>query len=247
MLNKRILFSQVKPDDENSVYYKLAEKFGLDISFVPFISTEAVEAREFRLQKINILEHTAVIFTSRNTVDHFFRMCQEMRIVVPGDMKYFCLTEVVAKYLQKYIILKKRKIFVGKKNLDDLFDRIRKNPDERYLIVCSQNRKAEITDFFDTNDLRYSEGTFFKVSSNDLSGLELKNFGIIVFFIPADVTSLFDNFPDYKQKNTRIACFGPATISLAKKFGLKVDIEAPRQEALSMSDAIDLYLNTTIH
>jgi uroporphyrinogen-III synthase len=246
MLNRRILFSQTKPADENSSYYKIAEKFDLDISFVPFISPEAVEAREFRMQKINILEHTAVLLTSRNTVDHFFRICQELRIPVPETMKYFCLTEVVANYLQKYILPKKRKIFVGEKNLNDLFNQIRKHPEDKYLIVCSQNRKIEIVEFFKGRNIEYTEATFFTITVNDLSQLNLKEFGIIVFFTPADVTSLFQNFPGYKQNKTMIACFGPATISMAKQFGLTVNIEAPIAEALSMIEAIELYLNKTI-
>jgi uroporphyrinogen-III synthase len=246
MVIRGILISQNKPADENSSYFKLAEKFELNISFVPFISIEAVEVREFRMQKINILEHTAVIFTSRNTVDHFFRMCQELKIVVPETMKYFCMTEVVANYLQKYIVPKKRKIFIGKKNLNDLFDQIGKHPEERYLIVCSQNRKAEIAEFFESKNLKYSEAIFFIISSNDISKLKLKDYEIIVFFSPADVTSLFQNFPDYQQNKTLIACFGLATISMATKFGLTVNIEAPQAEALSMTEAIELYLNKTI-
>ncbi len=246
MVIRDILISQNKPADENSSYFKLAEKFELNISFVPFISIEAVEAREFRMQKINILEHTAVIFTSRNTVDHFFRMCQELKIVVPEAMKYFCMTEVVANYLQKYIVPKKRKIFVGKKNLNDLFDQIKKRPEERYLIVCSQNRKAEIAEFFESKNLKYSEAIFFIISSNDISKLKLKDYEIIVFFSPADVTSLFQNFPDYQQNKTLIACFGLATISMATKFGLTVNIEAPQAEALSMTEAIELYLTKNI-
>lgn len=246
MQDRRILFSQTKPTDENSSYYKIAKEFDLDISFVPFISTEAVEAREFRMQKINILEHTAIILTSRNTVDHFFRMCQELRISVPETMKYFCLTEVVANYLQKYILPKKRKIFVGEKNLSDLFNLIRKHPEEKYLIVSSQNSKIEIVEFFKRRSLEYTEATFFTITVNDLSHLNLKEYGIIVFFTPADVTSLFQNFPGFKQNKIMIACFGPATISMAKQFGLIVNIEAPKAEARSMIEAIELYLNRTI-
>jgi len=230
----------------SSSYFKLAERFKLDISFVPFISIETVDINDFRRQRVNILEHTAVIFTSRNTIDHFFQICQELRITVPEAMKYFCLTEFIANYLQKYIVIKRRKLFVGKKNLNELFDLIKKHKEERYLIVCSQNRKIEIADFFETNNIEFTEATFFKVSSNDLSQLTLKDFGILVFFSPADVISLLDNFPDYNQNKTLIACFGASTILTAKEMGLTVDIEAPRPDALSMTDALELYLEKII-
>jgi len=245
MKNRRILISQSKPTDVNSIYFKLAEKHELEISFKPFFSIEPVDAKEFRQQRISILEHTAVIFSSKNSIDYFFKICQQLKLEIPKEMKYFCIMEPVANYLQKYILLRKRKIFVGQGNLTGLFDLFLKHREEKYLVISSQNRKMEISGFFEENSIDYSEAALFNVSSNDLSGLELKDFGILVFFSPADVKSLFDNFPTYEQNETLIACFGPTTVITAKGAGLKVSIEAPIPQALSMSSAIELYMKNS--
>ncbi len=240
----KVLIAQPEPKDQNSPYYELAEKYGLILFFVPLISVESLEKREFREQKIKILDHTAIILSSRNSVDHFFRICVELNISLPDDMKYFCLSEHVAYYLQKYIVPKKRKIFAGKKNWDDLIDKFKKHNEENFLIVSSQNSKNDIKDFLDGYGINYTEAIFFKVSSKDLSGLSINDFKILAFFSPADVKSLFENFTDFKQSNTIIACYGSRTCVAAKDMGLEVNIEAPIPEALSMSDALNLYLKS---
>jgi uroporphyrinogen-III synthase len=246
MISMNILIAQPEPKDQNSPYYELAEKYSLNISFVPFIFVESLEKSEFREQKIKILDHTAIILTSRNSVDHFFRICEILNISLPEDMKYFCLSEHVAYYLQKYIVPKRRKIFTGKKNWNDLTDKFKKHNKENFLIVSSQNPKNDIKYFLDKHGINYTEGTFFKVSSNDLSGLSINDFKILAFFSPADVKSLFENFPDYKQSDTIISCYGSRTYDAAKDRGLEVNIEAPVPGALSMTDALSLYLKSAI-
>jgi uroporphyrinogen-III synthase len=243
-MSRRVLISQSKPSDPNSSYYKLADKFNLDISFVPFNTIDPVDIKEFRKQKININEYTAIVFVSRNSIDHFYRVWKELKIPVPDGMKYFCLTELVANYLQKYIVPKKRKIFVGKRNLSELFEQFSKQNEEKYLLVSSQNPKREIAKYFSENGIKYSEVSFFHVTPNDLSGIKLQEFDIIGFFSPSDVKSLYHNFPGFKQKKTLLACFGPSTILAAKEAGLTVNIKAPSSEALSMTDALNLFFKT---
>ena len=245
MRNKKILISQSQPADANSSFFKLAEKFKLKLSFTPFISQAPVDVKEFSQQRINILDHTAIVFSSKNSIDCFFNICRQLKIEISKEMKYFCLMEPLANYLQKHIVLRKRKIFVGNGQLTQFLNLFIKHKEEKYLVVGSQNRKQEIADFFVVNGIDFSEAIFFKVSSNDLSELVLKDFGMLVFFSPADVKSLFDNFPGYKQNETLLACFGPTTIAAAKQAGLNVNIIAPTPEALSMSGAIDLYLKNS--
>ena len=242
MKNRRILVSQSQPTDTNSSFFKLAENFNLEISFTPLFSLEPVSVKEFKQQRINILEHTAIYFSSKNSIDSFFNISNQLRIEIPKEMKYFCLTDLLVNYLQKHIVLRKRKVFVAKKNVVDIFDLFIKHKEEKYLVVGSQNRKKEITDFFEVNDISFSEATLFNVSSNDLSEFVPEDFNMLVFFSPADVKSLMENFPTYKQNEMIIACFGPSTISAAKEAGLNVHIEAPQPQALSMSSAIELYM-----
>ena len=245
MQNRRILVSQSKPTDANSSFFKLADRFKFEISFTPLFSLEPISVKEFRQQRINILEHTAIFFSSKNSIDCFFAISKQLRIEIPKEMKYFCLTEPLANYLQKHIALRKRKTFVGNGQLSEFSNLFIKHKEEKYLVVGSQNRKQEITNFFDVNDIHYSEAILFKVSSNDLSGLVLRDYGMLVFFSPADVKSLFENFPEFTQNDTLLACFGPTTIDAAKKAGLIVTIKAPTSEVLSMSGAIDLYLKNS--
>jgi uroporphyrinogen-III synthase len=238
----QVLITQPEPEDKNSSYHNLAEKYNLNISFVPFISITGLDKNAFNAQKIKILDHTAVIFSSRNSIDHFFRMCSLLKISIPSEMKYFCSSGHVANFLQKYIITKKRKIFTGKRSIADLSDKFKTNKNEKFLIVSSQNSKSDITEFLITTGIDYTEAAFFRVSSNNLSGMPIEDFNILAFFSPSDFKSLFENFPDFNQSDKLIACYGLRTIAAARDAGLEVNIEAPVHNALSMTDALDLYL-----
>ena len=237
-----ILVSQPKPTDEKSPYYILAEKYNLKIDFIPFIQIEQVDLKEFKKQKIDILAHTAVIFTSRNAIDNFFRICAEAKIEVPAEMKYFCITEQTANYLQKYIVIRKRKIFVGKKTASDLEETIKKHKTEKFLYPCSDIRKDDIPMFLSKSGFEFSEAVFYKTVASNLSHLADVNYDMITFFSPSGISSLFVNFPNFEQKNTRIAAFGPTTAKAVHDAGLILDVEAPLPNAPSMTGAIELYI-----
>lgn len=239
---KSILVSQPKPQDENSPYFKLAEKYNLKVDFRPFIQVDPVSIKEFRKQKIDILNHTAVIFTSRNAVDHFFSICQELKIEMPADMKYFCISEQTANYLQKYIIIRKRKIFTGHRTAEDLIEILKKHKNEKYLFPCSDIRKEDIPEFLNNNGFKYSEAIIYRTVASDLSDLENVYYDILAFFSPSGINSLLVNFPDFKQNFTRIAAFGPTTAKAVRDAGLELDIEAPLPNAPSMTGAIELYI-----
>lgn len=239
---KSILVTQEAPADVNSPYIKLAEKFNLKIDFIPFIQVEPVQLKEFRKQKIEILNFTAVIFTSRNAVDHFFHMCAEMKIEVPPDMKYFCISEQTSNYLQKYIVIRKRKIFTGMKTAQDLIEILRKHKNEKYLFPCSDIRKNDIPDFLEKSGYDYAEAVMYHTVASDLSDLEDVFYDILAFFSPSGINSLLVNFPDFKQNNTRIAAFGPTTAQAVRDAGLILDIEAPLPNAPSMTGALELYI-----
>lgn len=243
-LNKveSILVSQPKPNDENSPYYKLAEKYGIKVDFRPFIHIEPVTLKEFRKQKVDILDHTAVILTSRNAVDHFFRLAQESKIEVPADMKYFCISEQTANYLQKYIVVRKRKIFVGMRTAQDLLEVLKKHKNEKYIFPCSNIRKNDIPEFLDKHGFTWKEAIIYNTVASDLSDLDDVTYDILAFFSPSGINSLFINFPDFKQNNTRIACFGPTTMAAAEEANLIIDIQAPMPNAPSMTGAIELYI-----
>lgn len=236
-----ILVSQPKPN-ENSPYFKLAEKYGLKVDFQPFIHVEPVDLKAFRKQKIQILDYTAIIFTSRNAVDHFFKICQLLKIEMPTEMKYFCVSEQTANYLQKYITIRKRKIFVGQRNATDLIATFKKHKSEKFLYPCSNIRKNDIPDYLHENGYNYAEAIIYKTLSSDLSDLADVNYDIIAFFSPSGIQSLFDNFPDFQQNNTRIAAFGPTTSKAVKAHNLILDIQAPHPDAPSMTGAIELYI-----
>ncbi len=239
---KSILISQPKPSTEKSPYFDLAAKYKLKIDFRSFIHVEGVPAKEFRQERVSILEHTAVILTSRNAVDHFFRMCEEMRINVPDTMKYFCLSESTAYYLQKYVVYRKRKIFHGKQSFQDLLDVIKKHKNEKYLLPCSDIHKRNITDLLDKHNIRYSKSVFYQTVCSDLSDLADVNYDMLVFFSPSGIESLFKNFPDFKQNETRIAAFGSTTADAVKNAGLNIDVHAPTPGLPSMSMAIESYI-----
>ena len=237
-----ILVTQPKPTDDKSPYSLLAAKYGTKVDFRPFIEVQAVDLKEFRKQKIDILAHTAVIFTSRNAVDGFFRICNEAKLEVPADMKYFCISDQTANYLQKYIVIRKRKIFVGEKTAKDLEEIIKKHKEEKYLFPCSNIRKDEIPVFLKDNGYQYTEAIIYKTVASDLSDLTDVKYDVLAFFSPSGVHSLFTNFPDFKQNKTRIAAFGPTTAQAVKDAGLILDIEAPLPNAPSMAGALELYI-----
>ena len=239
---KSVLITQDSPTDLNSPYLKLAEKFDLKIDFRPFIEVQPVPVKEFRKQKIDILEYTAIIFTSRNTVDHFFSLCQELKIEMPADMKYFCISEQTSNYLQKYIVIRKRKIFTGLKTAQDLIEILKKHKNEKYLFPCSDIRKNDIPDFLKNNGYTYAEAIIYHTVASDLSNLKDVYYDVLAFFSPSGVNSLYVNFPDFIQNKTRIAAFGPTTANAVKEAGLILDIEAPLPNAPSMTGALELYI-----
>ncbi len=239
---KSILVSQEAPTDPNSPYLKLAEKYNLKIDFRQFIQVEPVDIKEFRKQKIDILDHSAIIFTSRNAVDHFFQICRELKIEMPADMKYFCINEQTSNYLQKYIVIRKRKIFSGLRDTRDLLEILKKHKNEKFLFPCSDIRINDIPDFLKENGFNYSEAIIYHTMASNLSDLTDVYYDILAFFTPAGINSLLLNFPDFKQNNTRIAAFGPTTSKAVRDAGLILDIEAPHPNAPSMTGALELYI-----
>lgn len=239
---KRILVSQPKPANDKSPFYDLAKKNNLTVDFRPFIHVVGVSVKEFRKQKVNILEHTGVIFTSRTAVDHFFRIAKEMKISIPESMKYFCVTESIAFYLQKYIVYRKRKIFYGKGKFDDLIEVLLKYKTEKFLVPLSDSHKQEIPRKLKKFKLNYSKAIFYRTVSSDLSDLADVNYDILVFYSPSGIKSLLHNFPDFKQNNTKIASFGTNTAKAVKDAGLRLDIQAPAPKTPSMTKAIENYI-----
>ncbi|MFM7430706.1 MAG: uroporphyrinogen-III synthase [Flammeovirgaceae bacterium] len=239
---KSILVTQEAPTDPTSPYFKLAEKYNIKIDFRPFIQVEAVPLREFRKQKVDILQHTAIIFTSRNAVDHFFAICLELKLEMPADMKYFCISDQTSNYLQKYIVIRKRKIFSGLKDTKDLLEIIKKHKNEKFLFPCSDIRKSDIPDFLKSNGYTHTEAVINHTVAANLSDLKNVYYDVLAFFSPSGINSLFVNFPDFKQNNTRLAAFGPTTAKAVKDAGLFLAIEAPLPNAPSMTGALELYI-----
>ncbi|KJF42868.1 MULTISPECIES: uroporphyrinogen-III synthase [Draconibacterium] len=239
---KSILVSQPEPSTAKSPYFELAEKNGLKIDFRPFIQVEGVPAKEFRQTRTQILEHTAVIFTSRTAIDHFFRIAQELRITVPDSMKYFCISEATAFYLQKYIVYRKRKIFYADGRFADLVNVMKKHKDEKFLVPLSDIHKQEIPTLLDKGGYTYTKAILYRTVSADLSDLADIKYDVLVFFSPSGIKSLFQNFPDFEQNSTRIACFGPSTAKAVEEAGLRLDIQAPTAQAPSMTMALEQYI-----
>lgn len=241
---KSILISQPKPEGKKSPYFDLADKYGIQIDFRPFIQVDDVPSKEFRKSKISIPEYSAIIFTSRNAIDHFFRICEEMRIKMSQDTKYYCVSEAIALYLQKYILYRKRKVSFGKGRIAGLMDILMKGKDkERFLFPCSDIRKNDLPDFLDKNKFEWDEAVIYRTVASDLSDLEKIFYDMIVFFSPSGIHSLFHNFPDFKQKNTRIAAFGKTTKKAVDEASLRLDVEAPvMPHSPSMTMAIERYL-----
>lgn len=240
---KKILISQPKPAGEKSPYYDIAEKYGVEMVFRPFIKVESVSPKEFRQQKVSILDHTAVVFTSRHAIDHFFQLCAELRVNIPETMKYFCITESIALYIQKYVQYRKRKIFFGTTGkMDDLAAPIAKHKTEKYFVPLSDVHTDEIKNMLDGLKVQHSEAVMYRTVSNDFGEGEKLDYDMLVFFSPSGIASLMKNFPEFKQGEMVIASFGPTTAKAVKDAGLRLDIEAPSVEAPSMAAAIELYL-----
>ena len=239
---KTILVSQPEPSSEKSPYSRLREKSKLIVDFRPFIHVEGLNGKDVRQQKIDFNNFQNIILTSRNAVDHFFRLCKEMRFTVPDSTKYFCQSEAVAFYLQKYVVYRKRKIYVGERSIEDLDDTFKKFSNETYLFPTSDLLKPEIPKFLDKMKVNWKRAIFYHTVVSDLSDLRDVYYDILVFFSPSGIESLFKNFPDFKQKNTRIAVYGNSTAKAAEDAGLKINIKAPMVETPSMTMAIEKYI-----
>jgi uroporphyrinogen-III synthase len=239
---KTILVSQPEPKVDNSPYFELQQKHKVKIDFRPFIHVEGVNAKEIRLQKIDLNNFTAIILTSKNSVDNFFRVADEMRYKIPEGLKYFCQSEAIAFYLQKYVVYRKRKIYVGQKDFIDLTTLLKKYKEEKFLLPASDQLNVEAKIILDNLKVNWTQAIFYKTVMSDLTDLSDVYFDILAFFSPTGIKSLFKNFPDFKQNNTRIAVFGSSTQKEALEHGLRVDIMAPTPEAPSMTMAIDKYI-----
>ena len=239
---KTILVSQPAPKAKQSPYFDLMSKQKVKIDFRSFIHVEGETSRNVRNQKIDFLDYTAVVFTSRNAVDHYFRLADEMRVNIPDDMKYFCLSEAVAFYLQKYVVYRKRKIYVGVRTFDDLMPLIKKHKIEKFLLPSSDKVKQTMIDKMNSLNVEWKRAILFRTVISDLSDLENVFYDVLVFFSPSGIRSLFHNFPEFKQNNTRIAVFGNSTVKAAEEAGLKIDIAAPSEETPSMTMALEKYI-----
>ena len=243
---KKILVSQPKPSSEKSPYFDIAEKFDVDLVFRPFIKVEGISAKEFRTQKVSILEHTAIVFTSRHAIDHFFTLAKEMRLAIPEDMKYFCVTETISLYIQKYVQYRKRKVFFGTTGkIDDLIPTMAKHKNEKYLVPMSDVHNDMIAQMLDAKKLNHTECVMYRTVSNDFTPEETFDYDMLVFFSPAGIEALTKNFPKFKQGDIAIATFGPATAKAAREAGLRLDLEAPTEKYPSMTGALQHYLLET--
>lgn len=239
---KTILISQPEPKVDNSPYSELEEKLRVKIDFIPFIHVEGVSSKDVRQQKIDLTKYTAVILTSRNSVDHFFRIAEEMRYKVPDTLKYFCLSEAVAYYLQKYVVYRKRKIYVGKRTFSELSPYIKKYKNEKFLLPASDMLKPDVPKTLNKLGVEWKQGIFYRTVVSDLTHLRDVYYDILVFFSPTGIKSLFENFPDFEQNETKIAVFGNTTVKAAKEHGLVVNIMAPTPDTPSMTMALKNYI-----
>ena len=239
----KILVSQPRPSSDKSPYFDIEKKYGVEIVFRPFIKVEGLTSKEFRQQKISLPEHTAVIFTAKSAIDHFFRIAAETRFNVPETMKYFCTTEAIALYLQKYTIYRKRKIFFGKSGkLDDLIPQITKHNGEKYLYVVSEVQKNDGESVLEKNKVNYTRAVMYRTVSNDFQEGEAFDYDMLIFFSPTGIKSLQKNFPNFEQGDIKIGCFGAQTAKAVTDAGLRLDIEAPTANAPSMTAALEQYL-----
>jgi uroporphyrinogen-III synthase len=240
----KILITQPKPEGEKSPYFDLAKKHSITLDFHPFIVVDGINAKDFRKQKIDIANYSAVVFTSRHAIDHFFRVSTELKVSISQDTKYFCITEAVALYLQKFILYRKRKVFYGADGTNkSLFDVINKHKDnEKFLYPCSESFDSEITNWLKSHNCEYATPVLYRIISNDVKEVVQRNYDIICFFTPGGVKSLMENFPKFKQNGTRIGAFGANTLKAAEDAGLVLDIKAPLPKAPSMVSALEQYL-----
>lgn len=240
---KKVLVSQPKPASDKSPYYDIAEKYGVKINFRPFIKVEPLSAKEFRQQKITIQDYSAIIFTSRHAIDHFFNLCVELRVTIPETMKYFCVTEAIALYIQKYVQYRKRKIFFGQTGkIEDMIPSITKHKGERFLVPMSDVHNDDLKNMLDNLNVKHSEAVMYRTVSNDFAQDEEFDYDMLVFFSPSGVTSLKKNFPDFDQKDIKIGTFGSTTAQAVRDAGLRLDLEAPSVQAPSMTAALDLFI-----
>ena len=240
---KKILVSQPKPTSDKSPYYDIAEKYSVEIEFRPFIKVESLSAKEFRQQKVSILDHTAVVFTSRHAIDHFFTLCTELRVTIPETMKYFCTSEQIALYIQKYVQYRKRKVFFGATGkFVDLIPAIVKHANEKYFVPMSDVHNDEIKNALDAKKINHTEAVMYRTVSNDFTADEMFDYDMLLFFSPQGIASLMKNFPNFDQKEIAIGCFGPATAKAVKDAGLRLDLEAPTVESPSMTAALDKFI-----
>lgn len=240
---KKILVSQPQPTTEKSPYFDLSEKYGFKIDFRQFIKVEPIPAKEFRTQRISILDYTAIIFNARHGIDHFFRLCEEMRITMPETMKYFCVTESVAVYLQHYIHYRKRKVFYGNTGkMADLVTVMNKHTTEKYLLITSDVQNEETTAALEKLKAKYDKAVMYRTVSNDFGPDEEFNYDMLMFFSPMGIASLMKNFPEFDQGDIKIGCFGATTQQAAKNAGLRIDFNAPTPEAPSMTKALENYM-----
>jgi len=240
---KKILISQPKPTAEKSPYFEIADKFHVEISFFPFIKVDRVSMKEFRQQRINILDFTAIVFTARTAVDKFFSICEELKISMPETMKYFCISETVALYLQKYIVYRKRKIFFSQTGkIDGLSNSLTKHAKEKFLLPVPEEHNDEVTLFLDQKKINYTKSVMYRTVSNEFDENEKLDYDMIIFFSPLGIQSLVTNFPDFKQGDMAIGCFGSATAKAVEDSGLRLDCEAPQPDYPSMTAALEAFL-----
>ncbi len=239
---KSILVSQPEPKTDKNPFSDLADRFNLQVDYRSFIHVEGVDPQDFRQQRLNLANYSAVIFTSRMAIDHYFRIAKETRFVVPDDMKYFCVSEAVAYYLQNYVVYRKRKIFFGKQTFQDLMQLVVKHKTEKYIVPCSDIQRKNIPEQLDKNNVEYQNAILYKTVCSDLSDLEEVKYDMLVFYSPSGIQSLIKNFPGFKQNGTKIAAFGPTTAMAAKQAGLRIDIQAPTPGLPSMTMAIENFI-----
>ncbi len=244
---RKILISQPKPATEKSPYFDISEKYGIEMVFRQFFKVEGISAKEFRQQKISIPEYTAVVFTAKTAIDHFFELCKELRVTIPETLKYFCTTETIALYLQKYIVYRKRKIFFGKSGkVDDLIPFIQKHSTEKYIVPVPDTHIDESTQALDKAKITYTKAVMYRTVSNDFTPEESFDYDMLLFFSPNGINALMKNFPNFDQAAIQIGTFGANTAKAAKEAGLRVDFEAPRPEAPSMTAALELFLKDNV-
>ena len=242
---KKILVSQPRPTSEKSPYFDIATKYNVELVFRPFIKVEGISSREFRAQKVNILNYTAIVFTSRHAIDHFFTLAKEMRVNIPEDMKYFCVTETIALYIQKYVQYRKRKVFFGNTGrVDDLIPTMIKHKSEKYLVPMSDVHNDSLSQLLDSKKLTHTECVMYRTVSNDFTQEEIDTFDydMLIFFSPSGIEALTKNFPNFEQGKIAIGTFGPATAKAVRDAGLRLDLEAPNDKFPSMTGALQNYL-----